>query len=423
VWAGCIPVGKGTVQKFIARQPVFDSHRIVFGYELLFRSGTGNFFPGVHVDLACASTADNLFLFGIEHLTRGHRAFVNCSREFLVRDYAALLPRDRVVIEILENTHVDGEVLAACRRLKKAGYMIALDDFIEAGQWGQLVDLADCIKVDFLGTPAESQFDFCKEYGRRNIRMLAEKVETYADFDRAREYGYTLFQGYFFSRPEILTRHDVPAYKLNYLRVLQAANRRELDQDEIAELIKGEASLSYRLLRYLNSPAFFLVAEVRSIPHALMLLGERGIRRWVSLVAIACMGDDKPQELLLLPLVRARFCELLAPLADQESAASDLFLLGLLSAIDAILDMKMEDVLQEITIRWEIREALLGHESELRGVYDVALHYEKAAWEDFEQSAARIGLRTELVSDLYVRSMEWASAVLAGEEIADNTPA
>ncbi len=410
------------MEKFIARQPVFDPQRVVYGYELLFRSGTGNFFPGVHIDLACAATADNLFLFGIERLTRGRRAFVNCSREFLVRDYAALLPRDRVVIEVLENTEIDADVLAACRRLKKAGYLLALDDFVEAAQWGQLVDLADCIKVDFLGTPPESQFNFCREYGRRNIRMLAEKVETYADFDRAREYGYTLFQGYFFSRPEILTRHDVPAYKLNYLRILQAANRRELDQDEIAELIKAEASLSYRLLRYLNSPAFFLVAEVRSIPHALMLLGERGVRRWVSLVAIACMGDDKPQELLLLPLVRARFCELLAPLADLESAASDLFLLGLLSAIDAILDMKMEDVLKEITIRSEIREALLGDQNQLRGIFDVALHYERAAWEPFERAARKAGISMEMVSELYVRSMEWASAVLTGEEIADSTP-
>jgi EAL and modified HD-GYP domain-containing signal transduction protein len=411
------------VEKFIARQPVFDLHRVVYGYELLFRSSLSNFFPGLQLDLACASTADNLFLFGIERLTRGRRAFINCSREFLVREYAALLPKDRVVIEILEDTEPDEEVLAACRRLKQAGFTIALDDFVDAAGWGSLVDLADCIKVDFLAASPELQSRFCREYARRNIRMLAEKVETYEDFGRARGYGYTLFQGYFFSRPEILTRHDVPAYKLNYLRVLQAANRHELDPGEIAQLIKGEASLSYRLLRYLNSPAFFLVAEVRSIPHALMMLGERGIRRWVSLVAIACMGEDKPQELLLLPLVRARFCELLAPLAGQEAAASDLFLMGLLSAIDAILDMKMEDVLEEIPIRSEIREALLGNQNAFRNIFDVALHYELAAWEEFEKAAAHLSILPESVSDLYVRSMEWASAVLAGEEVPDNTPA
>jgi c-di-GMP-related signal transduction protein len=420
---GASASGRGIVEKFIARQPVFDANRVVYGYELLFRSGTANFFPGIHVDLACASTADNLFLFGIERLTMGRRAFVNCSREFLVRDYAALLPKDRVVVEILENTYPDEEVIAACQRLKQAGFTIALDDFVEAESWGPLLDLADCIKVDFLATPAESQCRFCRDYSRRNIRMLAEKVETYADFDRAREYGYSLFQGYFFSRPEILTRHDVPAYKLNYLRVLQAANRPMLDQNEIAHCIKGEASLSYRLLRYLNSPAFFLVSEVRSIPHALMMLGERGIRRWVSMVAIACMGEDKPQELLLLPLVRARFCELLAPLANEEAAANDLFLMGLLSAIDAILNMKMEDVLAEIPVRAEIRDALLGGRNMFRQVLEVTLHYEKAAWQDFEKAAAALSIPSGIVSEVYVQSMEWAAAVLAGDEVTDSAPA
>jgi c-di-GMP-related signal transduction protein len=414
---------KGPLEKFIARQPVFDPQRGVYGYELLFRSGSDNFFPGIDLNLACASTADNLFLFGIERLTRGRRAFVNCSRDFLVRDFASTLPKDRVVIEILENTEPDKDVLAACRRLKQSGYQLALDDFVGAAGWGALIDLADCIKVDFLATPNESQFYFCQEFGRRKIRMLAEKVETYADFDRAREYGYSLFQGYFFSRPEILTRHDVPAYKLNYLRVLRAANRSELDRDEIAHCIKSEASLSYRLLRYLNSPAFFLVAEVRSIPHALMMLGEKGIRRWVSLVAIACMGDDKPQELLLLPLVRARFCELLAPLAEQDGVANDLFLMGLLSAIDAILDMRMEDVLKEITIRSEIRDALLGASNTLRDVFEVVFSYERGEWDEFEKTAARVQVPTGVVSDLYVQSMEWAAAVLSGEQIPHDAPA
>jgi EAL and modified HD-GYP domain-containing signal transduction protein len=378
---------------------------------------------GLAVDLACASTADNIFLFGIEHLTQGRRAFVNCSHDFLVRDYAALLPKDRVVIEILESTDPDEEVLEACRRLKKAGFTIALDDFVHSARWGGLIDLADCIKVDFLATSPETQLRLCREFSRRNIRMLAEKVETYEDLERARQYGYGYFQGYFFSRPEILTRHDVPAYKVNYLRVLQAANRREIDPAELAGCIKAEASLSYRLLRYLNSPAFFLVAEVRSIPHALMLLGERGIRRWVSLVTIACMGEDKPQELLLLPLVRARFCELLAPLAAQEGSANDLFLMGLLSAIDAILDMKMEDVLKEIAIGTEIREALLGAENALRRIFDVALSYERAAWKELDEAAAQIGVTPAAVSELYVKSMAWGAAVLAGEDVAETEPA
>ena len=407
----------GDVEKFIARQPVFDARRAVYGYELLFRNGMNNVFPGIHLDLACASTTDNIFLFGIERLTQGRRAFINCSRDFLVRDYAALLPRDRVVIEVLETVDLDDTVISACRRLKDAGYPIALDDFVESPAWRPLVDLADFIKVDVLATAPDLQRDLCREFSRRNIRMLAEKVETYEVLERVRSYGYTYFQGYFFSRPEILTRHDVPAYKLNYLRILQAANRRDLDHAEIAYCIKSEASLSYRLLRYLNSPAFFLAVEVRSIPHALMMLGEKGIRRWVSLVVIACMGEDKPPELLLLPLVRARFCELLAPLGNQEDAANDLFLMGLLSAIDAILDMKMEDILREITIRSEIRDALLGVENAFRRIFDVALSYERASWEQFDAAANRLAIPIAAVSDLYVQAMDWGTAVLSGQEL------
>ena len=411
------------MEKFIARQPIFDQHRGVFGYELLFRSGPDNFFPGLHIDVACAGTADNLFLFGLERLTQGRRAFINCSREFVVQDFAAVLPRDRVVIEILENTEIDRDLIEACKRLKSAGYMIALDDFIEREKWGALVDVADCIKVDFLAATPDLQREFCKEFSRRRIRMLAEKVETYEDFERAKGYGYHFFQGYFFARPEMMTRHDVPANKLNYLRVLQAANRREVDTAEVERCIRAEASLSYRLLRYLNSAVFSLVAEVRSIPHAMMMLGARGIRRWASLVAIACMGDDKPPELLIVPIARARFCELLAPLAHRASAANDLFLMGLLSAIDAILDMKIEDVLKEVTVDPEIRDALLGSENSMRAIFDVAYHYERADWSKFEDAAARAGISPSAVPELYMKSMDWAAAVVSGDEVPQESPA
>ena len=154
---------------------------------------------------------------------------------------------------------------------------------------------------------------------------MAEKVESYEVFERTQRLGYSFFQGYFFCKPQMLTRQDVPAYKLNYLRVLQAVNRAQIDRDEVAERIKAEASLSYRLLRYLNSPMFALVANVRSIPHALALLGEWGIRKWVSLVAIACMGEDKPQELIVLPLIRARLCELLADVARMKDLRTIFF--------------------------------------------------------------------------------------------------
>lgn len=410
------------MQKFLARQPIFNGHRIVIGYELLFRSSLENFFPNAQPDVAAASTADNLFLFGVEQLTRGRRAFLNCTRDFIVRGYPALLPKDRVILEVLENASVDEELVSACRQLKKAGYMIALDDFRNIPEWRPLVALADVIKVDVLATPQQEQFRLAKKFAGSHVRLLAEKVESYDVFDRCLSWGFAYFQGYFFSRPQMLTRHDIPAYKLNYLLVLQAANRSRIDLEEVAERIKSEASLSYRLLRYLNSPVFALVSDVHSIPHALALLGERGVRKWVSLVAIACMGEDKPQELIVLPLIRARFCELLAYLARMDEFADDLFLMGLLSALDAILDMPMENVLKEITVREGIRDALLGKQNRFRQVMDVALCYETGAWDRLDEAAARLKIDAQGVPDRFIAAVDWARKTLSGQRVEEPPP-
>ena len=408
------------MQKFIARQPIFTSRRTVFGYELLFRSGPENFFGGAQPDIAAVATSDNLFLFGIEQLTRGRRAFLNCTREYVVRGYAALLPKDRVVLEILEDVRIDQEFIDACRTLARSGYLLALDDFQDAPEWQPLLALASFIKVDMLATPADEQFRLARRFAGTVVQLLAEKVESYDVFERAMSWGYEFFQGYFFARPQILARHDIPAHKLNHLLALQAAHRPKIDLDEVAGRIKAEPSLSYRLLRYLNSPMFALVSEVHSIPHALALLGENGIRKWVSLVAVACMGEDKPEELLLLPLIRARMCELLARLAGMNNSADDLFLLGLLSSMDAILDMPMESVLKEIALREEIRDALLGGMNPLRQIIDIALLYEKGAWNSLEQSATRLGIDSSGIPARFFEAVEWSQRMLSGER-ADET--
>lgn len=407
------------MNKFIARQPIFTVDRKTYGYELLGRSGLDNFFVGSNLDQAAAATIDNVLLFGIDRLTQGRRAFLNCTRDFLVRDFGSILPKSRVVIEVLESVSLDQEVLDACRRLKQSGYLIALDDFQDSPEWKPMIALADFIKVDVLITSPEEQKRLGRDLASADIRLIAEKVETYDVFEKCRDWNYQLFQGYFFSRPQMLSRHDIPANKLNYLRVLHAVNRPSIDMHEIAENIKLEASLSYRLLRYLNSPVFFLPVEVHSIPHALSLLGERGVRKWISLVVIACMGEGKPEELMILPLVRARFCELLAPAAQMAGAANDLFLLGLLSAVDAILDMKMSDVLEEIKVRADIRDALLGKQNPLQETFDIVRAYEIGDWNLMESAAARLGINFESIPGMYLQSLEWARGILIGQPLEE----
>jgi EAL and modified HD-GYP domain-containing signal transduction protein len=404
------------VQRFLARQPIFNSARVVYGYELLFRSGPENRYDGTAPDKASASTVDSILLFGMDRLTPGCRSFLNCTRDFLIRDFATMLPKDRVVLEILESVAMDDEVRNACRRLKNAGYLLALDDFEDRPDWKPLVAMADFIKVDLLATPPADQLRLAQTYLPMNIHMLAEKVETYDDFNRTRAWGYAYFQGYFFSKPEMLSRKDIPQNQMNYLLVLQAVNRADMDIAEVSERIKAEASLSFRLLRYLNSPAFPLIVEVHSIPHALSLLGERGTRKWVSLIAVTCMANGKPAELVALPLIRARFCELLAPYAGLAPSANDLFLLGLLSAMDAMLDMRMPDVLKEIAIREDIRDALLGNANKLRDIFEFVRNYERGCWEEISAAAARMGIREDAIPPLYVEAVEWARKMLSGDE-------
>ncbi len=251
------------MQRFLARQPIFHSARAVYGYELLFRSGPENRYDALQADVASASTVDNILLFGMERLTPGCRAILNCTRDFLIRDFASMLPKDRVVLEILETVPMDDEVHDACRRLKQAGYLLALDDFQERPDWRPLVAMADFIKVDLRATLPADQLRLAQKYLPMKIGMVTEKVETYNDFHRTRRWGYAYFQGYFFSRPEMLTRSDIPANQMNHLLVLQAVNRQPMDVDELSMRIKAEASLSVRLLRYLNSPTFPLLVEVR----------------------------------------------------------------------------------------------------------------------------------------------------------------
>ena len=346
--------------KYIARQPIFDAKKIVYGYELLFRDGAENFFSGISPDAASTSALDSMLLFGLERLIGTRRAFVNCSRQLLVGDYITLLPKDRVVVEVLETLSPEPDLLKACRRLKEAGYLIALDDFIDAPDSRPFLELADIVKVDVLNTSLAEQDRLVRELRRKGIRMLAEKIEDHATFRQCVSLGFSYFQGYFFRRPEMLSRHDIPAYEVNYLRILHAVNRPELDLHDVTQQIKHEASLSYRLLRYLNSAAFALSTEIGSIPHALSLLGESGIRKWISLVAVAAMSEDKAPELITVPLIRARFCELIAPKAGMDRCANDLFLMGLLSGMDAVLDMRMAEILEEVKVKDVIENALLG---------------------------------------------------------------
>lgn len=399
--------------RFLARQPILTSERNLFAYEILCRYGPENYCRPKAGAPISVSAMDELFLMGIRTMTDGLPAFVNCTREFLLQDFLTLMPRELVVGEILETVPPDAEVLSACRRMKEAGYRLALDDFCDTPEARALLDFADYVKVDVLLTALDGQKRLVELCRSRKIPTVAEKVETDQQFKICRELGYDYFQGYFFCRPQIVGRRSVPANKVVYLELLQAVNEPTFNLHKISMIFKRDVSLSYRLLRYLNSAAFAFRAEIHSIPHALSLLGERAMRKWIALVSVAALGDSVADSLLRLPLLRAMFCELIGQKVGMIRETNELFLLGLLSVMDALLNVPMAVVLQDIQVDKEIAKALQGLESRYRPIFEVVLDYESGTWGQLAESCRRIGLHENFLPDLYLRSVRWVSEVLA----------
>jgi len=336
---------------------------------------------------------------------------VNCTRDVLLKDLVTLLPSDQTVVEILETVEPGDRVFAACKRLKEGGYLIALDDFTANDPRIPLTDYADILKIDFRTTKPEERAGLMRRFASSKRRMLAEKLETPQEFRQARDTGFTLFQGFFFRHPEVLMAREVPANKLHHLRLLEMVCRAELDMRELERMIKQETSIVYRLLRYLNSPLFGFSLEIKSVRHAMAILGEREVRRWIRMVVTLSAAEQKSSELVMTALGRARFCELLSP---RLQSGSDLFLMGLLSVMDAILEVFMDVLLEQVPVDKETKTALLGQASPIRPIYQLMLAQESGEWDEAVRLAGQLRLTDEEVDEKWWQATQWAQNVTAG---------
>jgi len=397
-------------QRFVARQPILDRTQNVFGYELLFRNGVEDYF-NADPELAARSTLDSSLLYGINVLCDKRRAFVNCTCEVLFKDLITLLPPNQTVAEILETVEPEDRVIEACKRLKAAGYLIALDDFAPNDPRVTLVEFADIIKIDIQATGPEERAGMMRRFGSTKCKLLAEKLETPHEFYQARDMGFVYFQGYFFCRPEIVTGREVPASRLHYIRLLEMVSRREIDMRELEKMLKQEASLCYRLLRYLNSPLFGFALEIKSIRHAIAVLGEREMRRWIRLVVTVGAAEQRCSELVLMGLARARFCELLS---NRLQSNTDLFLMGLLSIMDAILEVSMDVLLEQLPVERETKTTLLGQNSSLRPLYQLMLAQESGEWSQSSALAKQLKLHDEEIASAWWQALQWAQDATSG---------
>lgn len=400
------------MEQFIARQPIFDQKGKVYAYELLFRSGLHNYFDADDQDQAAANViANSSLLFGLNEMSGGAKVFINCTRKVLVEDFMMVLPKEQAVVEVLEHVVPDAEVIAACKRLKQQGYILALDDFVYHDNYEPLLELADIIKVDFLESPPEEQARLAKMMIPRGIRMLAEKVETHEVYEEAKKMGYQLFQGYFFARPVVISRKDIPTNKIQYLRILKDIHSDDVEFKKLAETIQSEVSLSYKLLKLINSAAFALRHKVTNILQALSLLGIREIRSWISLLSISAMADDKPAELVVSSLVRAKFCEQLATPCGLPGRNSDMFLMGLFSLLDVIMSRPIDEILQEITIEEDIQQALTGEPGTMRTILEMIVAIEKADWNQVSSLSDQLNINEQPLNKAYMDAIKWAHEI------------
>jgi c-di-GMP-related signal transduction protein len=407
------PADSALPDVFVARQPIFDAQLKLFGYEMLFRASRENRFTSSDQEQASLSViANSFFVFGIGTLAGEARAFINFTRETLLNEYAYALPRNCLVVEILEDVKPDAEVVAACSRLKERGYMLALDDFDQRAEHediGALLDLVDVVKIDFAACDNDRRAKFAHELLPRGINLLAEKVETREDRDLALSLGYAYLQGYFFARPEILVRQQAPALRAHRMEIIRELHCENPNLRKVEDLFKHDPDLSYKLLRHLNSAAFSFRSRIDTIWRAITILGERGMRAWASVVVLAGLGGDHLSEVIVTSVTRARFCELIGKELKMGAQTEDLFMMGLFSLIDVLMKCPMEEAIGVLPLSSEAQDALLDKANRFKKVLDLTRMFERGQWYAADQLIWSLGLSSDRIQSLYLDAVQWGN--------------
>lgn len=393
---------------FVARQPIFDKHKQVIAYELLYRNGSKNYFdPSIQTSKATSILLMNTYLsIGIENLIENNLASINFDQKLIESDIPLLLDKNKVVLELQGNIIPSKTFIEKVKFLKSKGYIIALDDFRIDCPYKELIDICDVIKVDFLDNTKNEIKDIYNKYRNEKKRLVAKKVETYSEFDWAKNIGFDYFQGYFFSKPVIFKNKGIKDNALNYIRILNELNKDEPSYSNICNIIEQDVNITYKLLKLVNSK-FALREEIDSVNHALTLLGLKEIEKWISLIMIQDLGKDRPHELIKMSLFRSKFGELLAKNSIYKNKEHEMILLGLLSVIDVILQQPIDKILTTLPLTQDIKNTLTGKESAFTDIYKLMLLYENASWNDISTYANQIKIYFYKLPKIYFEAVKW----------------
>ncbi|MBH0069104.1 MULTISPECIES: EAL and HDOD domain-containing protein [Pseudoalteromonas] len=396
---------------FVARQAIFNRSKKVVAYELLFRDSPKNYFPDIAEGQATARLImENQLNLGTRHITSGKKALINIGPESLKLDLCAFLPCQDVVIELLETIEPTDDNYELCRGLFHSNYKLALDDFVYKPQWDRFLKLVKLIKFDIAITPlSEIQPIVTKLQAHKQIKILAEKIETQEDYELAFDMGFDYFQGYFFAKPTMIKQNDIDYNYGLVVAIYAEIMKQSPDIKTIASLFELDAALAYKLLRLINSGVFPIQSQISSLKQALVYLGHERLKKFVSLIVTAHTAGKKPAELMQVCIVRARFCELVAKKVNK-SQSGEAFLTGLFSLLDAILDQPMSLLVEKLPFPDEIKTALLGDKNTLYYILNVVKAYETGSWWALEQAVLLLNIDSAILPPLYQQSVDWADS-------------
>ena len=397
---------------YVARQAILDREKKLFSYELLFRDGIKNCFPDISPDEATSKILTNNHLdVGLEDITDGKLAFINFHQDTLLFRFPTSLDPKLVVIEIVETVELKPELIQACISIKNMGYSLALDDFDFEPRWEPLLPHVDIVKVDIVECNQVLMRQSLARFKQLNIKLVAEKIESIEDFEEYKTLGFDYFQGYFFARPEVIRKKSLPTSKLPLLDLITASASAEMNFSRINEIIERDISLSYKLLRFINNPLINKTNAISSLRHALNYMGEIEVKKFIALVALANLGEGKTVELLLLCLVRAKFCEFVGIAQNRSLNPPAGFLVGLFSLLDALLDEKMSIIVKRLPIDEELKNALCEVKNELNSYLTLVCAYEVGNWQKIHELCAELDLEVSVIQGFYNDALKWSNAM------------
>lgn len=396
-----------TMEVYVGRQPIFDRYNNVLGYELLYRRSMNNYYEGNDADKDTAEVINNaFFVMHFDDLTEGTKAFINFTETMIVENVPMLLPKETLIVEILEQSIVSQELIESCIKLKQAGYKIALDDFVFDEKFVSLLDIVDIVKIEFSRVSLFEQRQLLHRY-KNKLLFLAEKVETREEYELALNMGYDYFQGYFFSKPVIYKGKDIAVLNTNIIRIINELYSLDPDFNRIGQIIESDLGLSYKLLKVSNTVYFEARYEIKSIRQAIVRLGISELKRWFNILLVKDIQIVENKDLIKNSIIRAKFMELIALETSQKQDYLDYFMVGMFSSIDVLLNRDMSSIVEELPFTSDVKNALLGQDNPINSTLKVILNHEYARLNELDREHPILEISQVRFMELYIDAINW----------------